>query len=45
MSSPMNKVPLIRAEYNRARNQVALKGIDVQSFGIYSDKFVPKLKT
>ena len=40
-----NKAPLTRAEYNRSRNQVALKGVDVWGYNEYLEKHVPKLKT
>ena len=45
MYTPMNKAPLTRAEYNRVRNQVALKGVDVKSYDKILNKLVPKLKT
>ena len=45
MSIPINRAPLTRAEYNRARNQLAFMGVDVQGNIKYLDKLVPQLKT
>ena len=41
MSMPINKALLTTAEYNRARNQVALKGVDAQGYNKCLDKLVP----
>ena len=45
MSMLITKAPLTRAKYNRPRNQVALKGVDVWGYDKYLDTLVPELKT